>query len=153
MRIAETDNTAQYWPNLGSQQSAIVIGPVSPLASVKCWADDGGLCWLFKFSDLQPKLFQYRILEVRKPEFGTASAHCCAENKCWRPEFRPRCGRQVHTGVSFQQRHDIGNRSSGHFFRCWASVGSYLTSHLGTLISLKWQNSYFSTMDKNFLLS
>ena len=41
VRITEADNTAQYWPNLGSQQLAIVIGPVSPFASVKCWADDG----------------------------------------------------------------------------------------------------------------
>ena len=29
------------------------------------------------------------ILEVRKPEFGTAWAHFWAENKCWRPEFGP----------------------------------------------------------------
>ena len=54
--IAEGDNTAQYWPNLGSQDSAIVIGPVSLFASVKCWADDGGLFRLFKFTDLQPEL-------------------------------------------------------------------------------------------------
>ena len=54
--IAEGDNTAQYWPNLGSQESAIVIGPVSLFESVKCWADDDGLFWLFKFTDLQPIL-------------------------------------------------------------------------------------------------
>ena len=53
---AEADNTAQYWSNLGSQQSIIVIGPVSPFASVKCWADDGDLYLLFKFTGLQPKL-------------------------------------------------------------------------------------------------
>ena len=29
------------------------------------------------------------ILEVRKPEFGTALARCCAKNNCWRPEFGP----------------------------------------------------------------
>ena len=29
------------------------------------------------------------IMEVRKPEFGTISARCSAENKCWRPEFGP----------------------------------------------------------------
>ena len=56
VRIAEADNTAQYWPNLGSQQSAIVIEPVSPFALANCWADDGGLCRLFKLTDLQPKL-------------------------------------------------------------------------------------------------
>ena len=55
VRIAEADNTAQYWCNLGSQQSAIVIGPASPFATVKCWTDDDGLCRLFKFTDLQPK--------------------------------------------------------------------------------------------------
>ena len=31
-RIAKANNTAQYWPNLGSQESAIVIRPVSPFA-------------------------------------------------------------------------------------------------------------------------
>ena len=56
VRIPEGDNTAQYWSNLGSQESAIVIGPVSLFAWVKCWADDGGLFRLFKFTDLQPKL-------------------------------------------------------------------------------------------------
>ena len=55
VRISEADNMAQYWPNLGNQQSAIFIEPVSPFASVKCWPDDGGLCRLFKFTDLQPK--------------------------------------------------------------------------------------------------
>ena len=56
VRIAEADNTAQYWPNIGSQELAIVIGPVSLLASVKCWADDGCLFRLFKFTALQLKL-------------------------------------------------------------------------------------------------
>ena len=56
MRIAEADNTVQYWPNFGSQQPAIVIGPVSPFPTVKCWADDGGLFRFFKLTDIQPKL-------------------------------------------------------------------------------------------------
>ena len=56
VQFAEGDNTAQYWPNLGSQESTIVIGPVLLFASVKCWANDGGLFRLFKFTDLQPKL-------------------------------------------------------------------------------------------------
>ena len=34
-------------------------------------------------------LLRQTILEVRKPEFGTALARCCAKNKCWRPEFGP----------------------------------------------------------------
>ena len=103
MRIAEADNTAQYWPDLGSQQSAVVIEPVSPFVSVKCWANDGSLCRLLKFTDLLPSLVLWHpvpkveepetgillgkvsflpwqtILEVRKSEFGPASAHCCVE--------------------------------------------------------------------------
>ena len=56
VQIAKDDNTEQYWPNLGSLQSVTVIGPVSTFASFKCRADDRGLCRLFKFTDLQPKL-------------------------------------------------------------------------------------------------
>ena len=47
VRIVEGDNTAQCWPNLGSRGSAIVIGPMSLFASVKCWVDDGGVFRLF----------------------------------------------------------------------------------------------------------
>ena len=72
------------------------------------------------------------ILEVRKPEFGTALARCCAENKCWRPEFGPALAAKCIPVLSFQQRHDIGSRSSANFWRCWASVGPYLISHLGS---------------------
>ena len=60
VRISEADNTAQYWPNLGNQQLAIVIGPVSLFASVKCWTDDGGLCRLIKFTAFSRNLAQYR---------------------------------------------------------------------------------------------
>ena len=56
VRIAKADFTAQYWSNLDSQQSAIVVRTMSPFASVKCWANDGGLCRLFKFTDFQVKL-------------------------------------------------------------------------------------------------
>ena len=64
------------------------------------------------------------ILEVRKPEFGTASARRCAENKCWRLEFGPELAAKCTPELSFQQRHDIGNRSSATFLpmlgHCWA---------------------------------
>ena len=97
----ETGKTAQYWPNLGSQESAIVIGPKSPFASVKCWADNGGLCRLFKFTDLQPKL-------------GSVSALYQAD--CHISYAIP--------DLSFQQWHDIDNRSLATFLptlgQCWA---------------------------------
>ena len=41
VRNAKGDNTAQYWPNFGSQESAIVIGPVSLFISVKCFIESG----------------------------------------------------------------------------------------------------------------
>ena len=66
------------------------------------------------------------ILEVRIPEFGTALARCCAESKCWQPEFGPELAAKCILELSFQQRHDIGSRSSVNFWRCWASVGPYL---------------------------
>ena len=71
------------------------------------------------------------ILEVRKPEFGTALARFCAENKCWWPEFGQELAAKCIPELSFQQRHDIGSRSSANFWGFWASVGPYLTSHLG----------------------
>ena len=74
------------------------------------------------------------IPELRKPEFGTELARCCAENKYWRPEFGPELAAKYIPELSFQQRHDIGSRSSANFWRCWASVGPYLTSHLGNTI-------------------
>ena len=65
--------------------SAIVICPVSPFASVKCWADDGGLCRLFKLTDLQPKfgpipsrlslLLWHPVSKVEEPEYGPWTAH------------------------------------------------------------------------------
>ena len=77
------------------------------------------------------------ILEVRKPEFGTALARCCAQNKCWRPEFGPALAAKCIPELSFQQRHDIGSRSSANFWRCWASVGPYLISRLGCYRDIK----------------
>ena len=71
------------------------------------------------------------IPELSKLEFGTALARCCTENKCWQPEFGPELAAKYIPELSFQQRHDIGSRSSANFWRCWASVGPYLTSHLG----------------------
>ena len=42
------------------------------------------------------------ILEVRKPDFGTALARCCVKNKCWRPEFGPELAAKYIPELSFQ---------------------------------------------------
>ena len=64
------------------------------------------------------------ILEVRKPKLGTASARCSAENKCSRSEFGPELSAKCIPELSFQQWHNIGNRSSATFLpmlgQCWA---------------------------------
>ena len=64
--------------------------------------------------DLNPK--NKNILEVKKPEFGTALARCWAENKCWRPEFGPELAAKCIPELSFQQRHDTSSRSSANFW-------------------------------------
>ena len=56
VRIAGADTTVQYWPNLSSHHSAIVIEPVSSFVLVKYWADEGDLSRLFKFTELQLNL-------------------------------------------------------------------------------------------------
>ena len=81
------------------------------------------------------------IPEVRKPDLGTALAHCSAENKYWRPEFGPELAAKCIPELSFQQRHNIRSRSSANFWRCWASVGPYLTSHMGSLTA--WRKGDF----------
>ena len=89
------------------------------------------------------------IPEVRKPELGTALAHCCAENKYWRPEFGPELAAKCISELSFQQRHNIGSRSSANFWRCWASVRPYLTSNLGYIFhSASIGNSIFGTCEE-----
>ena len=129
VRIAEVNNTAKYWPNLGSQQSAIVIGPVSQFALVKRWADDGGLCRLCKFADLQLELgtisalyqaychfyygIQFRKYKSQNPAYGRYITGPCV---------------QVHTGVIIP--------ATARFRRCWASVGPYLNSHLGSFTNI-----------------
>ena len=60
---------------------------------------------------------------------GTLLGRCCAKKKCWRSEFGPELAAKWLPELSFQ--YDIGSRSSANFCRCWASVGPYLTSHLG----------------------
>ena len=97
VRIAKADNTGQYWPNLGSQQSANVIEPVSPFASVKCWADDGSFCRLFKFTDLLPKLGPVSALYQADCHFHYGPFLCRKQvlvTRVW-----ARIGRQMHTGV------------------------------------------------------
>ena len=65
------------------------------------------------------------ILKVRKPEFGTASARCCAKNKCWKAEFGPELAANCIPELSFQQQYDIGNQSSAIFLPMLGQCDEY----------------------------
>ena len=56
-----------------------------------------------------------------------------------------RIGRQVHTGVIIRAT----ARYRQHFCRCCASVGPYLTSHLGLCTSGKMHKGIFGVGDSN----
>ena len=119
-------NLAQYRPYTKS----VVISTMASSSEIRRARVELMDGTLLGYVSLLPR---HTILEVRKPDFGTALARCCAENKCWQPEFGPELAAKCIPELSFQQRHDIDSRSSENFWRCWASVGQYLTSHLGIL--------------------
>ena len=138
--ITGADNRAQYWPNLGNQLSVIVIGAVSPFASVKCWADNGGLYRQFKFTDLQPKLGPVSALYQADCHFVifTVENHSASEKiRVWHnigpllcrkqvlaARVRARIGCQVHTGVIISTMARYWQPIFGKIFpmpgQCWA---------------------------------
>ena len=109
-------NLAQYWLYT---KPIVIFTMASSSKSIRARVGlmDGTL---LGYVSLLPR---QTILEVRKPEFGTALARCCAENKCWRPELGPELAAKCIPELSFQQWHDIGSGSSENFWRYWASVG------------------------------
>ena len=56
VRIAGTENTAQYWTNIGSHKLANVTGPISAFKSAQCCPSTGTVHWKSKFSMLALKL-------------------------------------------------------------------------------------------------
>ena len=149
MRIAEAGNTTQYWPNLGSQQSAIVIGPVSPFASVKCWVDCLNLpTFSWNVAQYRPytkpiitfsmasssKSRRARVRPITGPyvTFTTAN-HSGSEETRVRYSIGPllcrkqvwaRIDRQVHTGVIIPETVRYWQPIFGKFLamlgQCWA---------------------------------
>ena len=72
--MTEADNKAQYWPNLGSQQSAIFIEPVSPFA----WSSAGPMTAAFadclNLPTFSRNLAQNRPYTKRTVAFTAASS-------------------------------------------------------------------------------
>ena len=121
-------NLAQYW----SYTEPIVIFKMassSEIRRARFGLMDGAL---LGHVSLLPR---QTILKVRKSEFGTALARCCAENKYWRPEFGPTLAAKCISELSFQKRHNIGNRSSATLLpilgQCWASIAVCIRQVLG----------------------
>ena len=137
VRIAEADNTAQYWPNIVDSlnlptfnrnlaqyrpytKPIVTFTLVSSSESRKARVPpiDGTLLGHVSI------LLRQTILELRKPKFGTALARCCAENKCGWADFGPELAAKCIPELSFQQRHNIDKRSSSTFLlmldQCWA---------------------------------
>ena len=152
VQIADADNMAQYWPNLGSNSRVLLLGKCRRLHRPSAGPTTAAFFDCLNLPTFSGNLAQYRpyakpivtftiasssenrrprvrpmdgtllrhmsllsrqtILEVRKPEFGTALAGCCAENKCSRPEFGPELAAKCIPELSLQQRHAVGNRSS-----------------------------------------
>ena len=56
VRIAGTENMAQYWTNLGSHKLANVTGPISAFKLAQCCLSTGMVHWKSKFPMLAPKL-------------------------------------------------------------------------------------------------
>ena len=139
-----------YWPSLGSQESAIVIEPLSPFASVICALPTTAAfveCLILpifsrnlaQYGPYTKLIFTFTMASSSEsgrarvpPMDGTLLGHMsllpwqtiyCAENKCWRTEFGPELAAKCILELSFQQRHDIGNRSSTTFLsilgQCW----------------------------------
>ena len=146
VRVDEGDNTAQYWPNPGSQESAIVIGPVSPFASVKCWADDDSFFRLFKLTDLLPKMAQYWpytkpivtfTMTIHSGSEKTWVWHSIGPFLCQKQVLAarvwPRIGRQVHTGVIIPATgwywQPIFGKCLAMLGQCW-TVSNFALGHL-----------------------
>ena len=70
-------------------------------------------------------LAQYRPYTKPIVTFTMASSSKSrrAENKCWRPEFESELADKCIPELSFQQQHDIGNRSSANFWQGWPVLG------------------------------
>ena len=69
------------------------------------------------------------ILEVRKSEFGTHRPVAVLKTSVRGQNWPPSAYRSYH----FSNGTILATDLRQHFCRCWASVGPYLTSHLGTL--------------------
>ena len=82
MRIAGTENTVQYWTNLGSHRLANITGPISAFKSAQCGPSTGTVCWKSKFSMLAPKLGPAMALYWAESRHYSGKLCCMSKSQC-----------------------------------------------------------------------
>ena len=82
VRIAGTENTAQYWTNLGSHKLANVTGPISAIKSVQCCPTTGTVHWKSKFPMLAPKLGPAMALYWAESRHYSGKLCCMSKSQC-----------------------------------------------------------------------
>ena len=87
VRIAEIENTSQYWTSLGSQKSANVTGPISTFFKSAQYLSTGTVHWHFKFVKLPPKLGLEMALYWAESWYYSAARYTVVRNLpvYWQP--------------------------------------------------------------------
>ena len=82
MRISGTENTAQYWTNLGSHKLDNVTGPISAFKSARCCPSTGTVHWTSKFPMLAPKLGPTMALYWAESRHYSGKLYCMSKSQC-----------------------------------------------------------------------
>ena len=131
MRIAEADNTAQYWPSIGPIPSQLLLLLWDPVPIVEepesgpwtahywaiCHFYHGKLFWKWE----KQSSAQHWPVTVPKTSVGGQSL-----GQNWPPS--------VYRSYHSSNGTILATHIWQHFCRCWTSVGPYLTSHLSSYI-------------------
>ena len=82
VRIAGTENTAQYWTNLGSHKLANITGPISAFKSAQRCPNTGTVHWKSKFPMLAPKLGPAMALYWAESRHYSGKLCCMSKSQC-----------------------------------------------------------------------
>ena len=82
VQIAGTENTAQYWTNLGSHKLANITGPISAFKSAQCCPSTGTVHWKSKFPMLAPKLGLAMALDWTESRHYFGKLCCMSKSEC-----------------------------------------------------------------------
>ena len=135
VRIAEADNTAEYWPNLGSQQSTTVIGPVPPVQRSSAGPTTATFVDCLNLLTFSRNLAQYRPYTKPIVTFTMASSSGSRRARVW-PMDGTLLGHVSLLPLKTKLRHSIGPllcQKQVLAARVWARIG--LQMHTGVIIT------------------